>query len=397
MGLMRSSVLGVIILVNVVMFVLNSTMYISRQLEPDILRNKQPYETKVEKQQIVCPECVDCPACEPCPELQLPPPLSNPEQCTTPSQLTTSSSSPPAKDKIWLGIVMPSIPRPKNTTYIDIVFDSVLKALPDNPSHPWWGSIKVYLINNHFPGEHLEFNRVKKKMENHPKSSFFEFLENDRRLKEREKANKAKRSMIGDGDEDDDSISVNKGRKLLREIWGDEQEQIRRETQQTLDLVANLRMLENKAEHFMFMEDDMTLCPSGIEAIMHALDKANRRNWRALRFSFGLNGILIRNSDINSLNDYWLKYGTGGPNHQHSPDMLVLAYWAGGGLNIFGHNLMEHQGYVSTFADREHATNYLKCWENNRFWPQYNAAACTKDDLQPCTNDDIYVRHGHNF
>jgi len=288
-------------------------------------------------------------------------------------------------------------------TYLDQSFSSLLEGLPTSSSHPLWNTVKLFLVNNFYPGKHEDFNRIKDRMKFDPRGHFFEFYESTRRLKEQEKQEQKQKRSLLEADEDKEEegeVGFKTGRKLMRQIWGDEQEQIRRETQQTLDLCNMLTMLEGKSEYYLFMEDDMTLCPAGMEAIMHAVDKANRQGgWRAIRFSFGLNGILIKNSDIPSLRDYWMSKGTGGPSHLHSPDMLVLAYWApmNGGLLIFKGNLMEHKGVVSTFEGRDHGTDYLKCWETNKFWPQFHEGPCQKDDLQPCRNDDIYVAHGKTW
>jgi len=419
-----STVIVGICVVNLVLFVMNSVVFVSKNVDDPLLMEKPPYvEMKAQSNCINCPQLSEyaetiknCKQDLEFYDQQLKEESQSSEnlqreisimeskvfalesELKSMEKLVQSTSHSLEKTRPWLGIVMPSVPR-KNITYLDIAFDSIFDLLPSSSSHPAWGKVKVFVVNNFFPGEHLEFLKIQDKIRSHPKASFFEFYESERRLREREQAQKQTRSLQPESNNDEDKSNFNTGRKLMRQIWGDEQEQIKREAMQTLDLIETLEILKGRAEHFMFMEDDMYLCPGAIEAIFHTIDKAHRRfaNFKALRFSFGLNGILIKNQDIPSLQDYWRKMGTGGPNHLHSPDMLVLAYWAGSSLGIFRHNLMEHKGFVSTFQGRDHGTDYLKCWEVNRFWPQFNEGHCRKDDFQPCHNDDIYLSQAREW
>ena len=45
----------------------------------------------------------------------------------------------------------------------------------------------------------------------------------------------------------------------------------------------------------MFLEDDWLLCPSGLQAALHAMSRAYRYDpdWIALRVSYGFNGIVV--------------------------------------------------------------------------------------------------------
>ena len=51
-----------------------------------------------------------------------------------------------------------------------------------------------------------------------------------------------------------------------------------------------------RARYVVLMEDDWLLCDGGMGALLYLLQKATlyRPDWAALRFSYGLNGILLR-------------------------------------------------------------------------------------------------------
>ena len=55
----------------------------------------------------------------------------------------------------------------------------------------------------------------------------------------------------------------------------------------------------------MFLEDDWLICPHGLHAALHAIDKAYRYDprWLALRVSYGFNGIVVPTADVPNLRD----------------------------------------------------------------------------------------------
>jgi len=58
--------------------------------------------------------------------------------------------------------------------------------------------------------------------------------------------------------------------------------------------------------YYMFLEDDMVLCPHGFNSIHYLLSKATKYSpdWLAIRASYGMNGIFIHNKDIDHFYHY---------------------------------------------------------------------------------------------
>ncbi len=58
----------------------------------------------------------------------------------------------------------------------------------------------------------------------------------------------------------------------------------------------------------MFMEDDFTSCLNAIRVVHYAVTKLNTvpslRGWFALRVSYGMNGVVMRNSDLAMFSQY---------------------------------------------------------------------------------------------
>lgn len=56
------------------------------------------------------------------------------------------------------------------------------------------------------------------------------------------------------------------------------------------------------------LQDDFETCQYGLRGLQYALAKANAlphlHNWLALRVSYGMNGVLMRNADLPALADF---------------------------------------------------------------------------------------------
>lgn len=63
-------------------------------------------------------------------------------------------------------------------------------------------------------------------------------------------------------------------------------------------------------QYFLFLEDDMSWCPNGLDAIQYLLKKAElySPNWLAIRASFGMNGVFIHGTDVMPFAAYLKKH-----------------------------------------------------------------------------------------
>ena len=77
--------------------------------------------------------------------------------------------------------------------------------------------------------------------------------------------------------------------------------QVQRTRRQTVDVAHMLVQLAPLArEQLVLLEDDWLLCEGGWAPLQYFIAKATayQRDWAALRFSYGLNGILLRAADV---------------------------------------------------------------------------------------------------
>ena len=148
----------------------------------------------------------------------------------------------------------------------------------------------------------------------------------------------------------------------------------------------------------MFLEDDMKFCPYGFHSIQYLLNKASlyHPNWLAIRASYGMNGIFMRNEDMIVFSEYLLKHQARRP-----PDHLVVEWYAGESpesskyksdrTNIgFRYNLFDHIGTVSTLRAVKQTT-FPRCYdellEPTVFKVEaFSVTECPKDDIWPCHN-----------
>lgn len=67
-------------------------------------------------------------------------------------------------------------------------------------------------------------------------------------------------------------------------------------------MVALLEAAQPWGHHYMFMEDDFRVCPNTLRILHYVLRKAATvpalANWKGLRFSYGMAGIILRGSDM---------------------------------------------------------------------------------------------------
>ncbi|GAB4821608.1 hypothetical protein N2152v2_008654, partial [Parachlorella kessleri] len=184
---------------------------------------------------------------------------------------------------------------------------------------------------------------------------------------------------------------------------------------QTCDVISLLRHAAPLSSYYLFMEDDFQVCPYALRALQYALTKASSAphlaHWIALRASYGMNGIVMRNEDLPALDDFLWQHITVKP-----PDLLWVEFLirqplpgsdhdTGRPLSmadkpvpvgsrrpfvVYKYNLMAHLGTISSFAVRPDRPAWPGCYASmNKVWSLQTverfALRCRLlDDLSPC-------------
>jgi len=127
--------------------------------------------------------------------------------------------------------------------------------------------------------------------------------------------------------------------------------------------------------------------------VSYLMDKVQRVDsaWLGIRFSFGMNGVLLRARDLRDFRAYLHKRMAALP-----PDMVYQA-WLGEAKAarrrtqyVYRHNLLDHVGSVSSFAVRPHRGKWPRCLEDLALaWSlppidTFMSKACKHSDISPC-------------
>ena len=257
-------------------------------------------------------------------EAQEPPQRQRQEQ----EQLLRSSSA-----AIWLRFALVSVARKSDADYLLRALHSILEQLPAHPAHPMRTSTDVVVVNNNEPAEaHRVFHDAAQRYAG--RALFI-----------------GKKTLQPPLD-----CPTPAGRSRGRTPPPKESVQ-----RQTCDLVAAFRALEAvrpAAEHVMLLEDDWLLCPNGLAAVAHAMDKSYMYDphWIALRVSYGFNGVVVKGGDLPSLTEHLAAHFSRRP-----PDHLLFEWFsgergdtkrraAGRSYRISRYNTFHHIGHLSTLA-----------------------------------------------
>lgn len=165
----------------------------------------------------------------------------------------------------------------------------------------------------------------------------------------------------------------------------------------------------------MLLEDDWVLCPQGLAAAQYAIRKAHRYDprWLALRVSYGFNGVVVPQADLNALSSH-----LGNPENvaRRPPDHLLYEWFSGENLirdakkidgrvgangtdeqqsqaqparsfRVFRYNLFHHIGAASTLAQPAGRHNPA-CLSQLFDWmlpgETFKEKECPRDDIWPC-------------
>ena len=277
----------------------------------------------------------------------------------------------------WLRFVIVTVGRTPETDYLLRTLETLFSVAPVSPNHPLRQSSEIVVVNNHNPPEeHSVFLRAQKYY--------------GRRVTFLNKADTTGNCVPG-------SIKGKAGLKIQRQNCG---------LVGAMEAVLKLP----PSEYVLMMEDDWLFCPNGLFALSYFMDKASSYdpNWIALRVSYGFNGIVLRTSDLISLQTHLAQSYTRRP-----PDHLVFEWFAGElketrdyasgrSYRIFRHNLFYHIGSVSTLQTPNKAKKRFnpECFSLMYDWllpaEVFNTTLCPQDDVYPCTESRA-VRRNYPF
>jgi hypothetical protein len=146
---------------------------------------------------------------------------------------------------------------------------------------------------------------------------------------------------------------------------------VRKQTRDVVSVMREATKAGRRGKYYLFLEDDMLLCPSGFAAIQYMLHKSAlyHPDWLAIKASYGMNGIFLHGKDVQPFSEYLERHQARRP-----PDHLVVEWFAGetsesnrykhsgdkrsARANIgFKYNLFDHIGTSSTLRSAKQVTN----------------------------------------
>ena len=321
------------------------------------------------------------------------------------------SDREPVPEDTWLFIGIPTVARAENQDYLLQTLASIRHQLPTDANDLLFRRVKVLVLNVEGPS-HKRFYEAQTmfaaghatpdsadvngtgansvvidhrpdvhephKGRNHA-HSYFEFVTISEEYKTSASDFKdTKRGATPENDEGNANVPGYRVRK------------------QTRSIAEVLKRARGRAKYYMFLEDDMLLCPHGFHSIHYLLSKASKfaPDWLAIRASYGMNGIFIHDKDIEHFYRYLLDNQIRRP-----PDHLAVEWFAGeskvsgayknGRAHVaYRFNLFDHIGISSTLR-RAKQTSFPRCYDTlgvpTLFEVEaFNPRECPKDDIWPC-------------
>ena len=296
----------------------------------------------------------------------------------------SGSASGVTSSKKWLVIGIPTVSRAHNEDYLLKSLATLAAQLPSSDSDLMYGQILMVVVNMQDPkaGPHQRYEEAKilySTMTN-PKGMYFEFID-DGSSSDGGHLDLVTDPAIGSTAASDPGTANMPGYRVRK---------------QTRNIVSIMQKSMDKGKFYLFLEDDMQFCPSGLLAIQYLLDKSSRYhpNWLAIRASYGMNGIFLHNKDLQPFGNYLIKNQARRP-----PDHLVVEWYAGESeeskeykgdrVNVgFRYNLFDHIGVVSTLRAEKSAV-YPACYDELLEPTVFSVEAfkpheCPHDDVWPC-------------
>ena len=182
-----------------------------------------------------------------------------------------AESLPTCAPAIWLRFAIVSVARKGDADYLLRALHSIFEQLPALRAHPARASTDVVVVNNNeVAAAHRVFHAAAAQY-----AGLAQFIS---KAEINPPLNCPAKRSFARGGKQPPKASVQR---------------------QTCDLVAAftaLSAVQPAPAHVMLLEDDWLLCPHGLVAAAHAIDKAYLYDphWLALRVSYGFNGVVVR-------------------------------------------------------------------------------------------------------
>lgn len=272
--------------------------------------------------------------------------------------------------KPWLVVCVATTPR-QSVNYLNATLAKLTLELPSDPRDPFYGKLQVVVMN--VAGKyHDHFERVREELAETHLAKFVDFLN------------------LSDSSPDPGCPPTAAGPNVPST----------RECKLTRDIVGTYRAAAGRGKYLTFLEDDMELCPFGLQTLTYLLRKATlyNKDWFAVRTSFGMNGIFLHDKDVLPLADYMLKH-----QQRRPPDHLAVEWFLGEHPDAasyrgnrrhmsYRYNLFYHSGTVSSlshnFVQARFPTCYAELMPPVIFDTEaFDSRNCSVDDLSPCPAD----------
>lgn len=259
----------------------------------------------------------------------------------------------------------------RSTPYLEKTLNSILDQLPPpNIIHnPFVHTVRIYIVNNNpIEKKHDEYERIKN------------LCSQQETVFGKKCSNYVIFSALG----------------TRKRIVGKSDGYQNKVLQQTSDVAKAFELMNEElqkipSQYFIIMEDDWLLCKNAWISLQYLINKVETQftpsDWIALRFSYGLNGILFQGSDLPALKDFFLsKLSSLSP-----PDHLIYEFMKSHHeknrkIIVFRHNLYNHIGDISSLVQRKRANP--GCFGYMYDWLQpleiFDNANCPYDDISPC-------------
>jgi len=343
---------------------------------------------------------------------------------------TVSSAGPPPRESPRLVVGVPTAPRAGDVDYLTRTLETLLRELPDpaaaedppgSPGAPF-GGVRVIVMNTK-PGRHVVFSRVRARFEGWSKEGEREAAEAGSNPGEREAAEAsaeaeaearlrrvaaASVSFVDSPGTFGDPTPNRPDPDDLDNPTNVPGAAVRRQTADLATLLALAADVASAAEassspsssssYFLFLEDDFATCPGMLAAVRYLLAKSTAAypEWLGVRFSYGMNGVVVRVRDAPPFARYLASHVS------RLPADLLWREWtegrredvrrttAGRGVVVYRYNLMEHVGEVSTFAVRPERPRWPRCYEPmSSVWSlgraeTFDEKRCAESDVSPC-------------
>ena len=286
----------------------------------------------------------------------------------TPAITATAGGASGEHDK-WLVIGINTVARKGGHDYLIRTLYALARELPADPSDLLYGRVLV-LVANVQDQFHEVFFKAKDLFGpgTHAKAVHFQFID-------RESFVELPNPHPNSRDQGNPNMPGHAVRKQTRDV---------------VSVMREATKVGRRGKYYLFLEDDMLLCPSGFAAIQYMLHKSAlyHPDWLAVKASYGMNGIFLHGKDVQPFSEYLERHQARRP-----PDHLVVEWFAGetpeskrykhhGGKGLvranigFKYNLFDHIGTSSTLRPADQVTDNV---------------------VTPPTKTDLYHHFGSNI